>query len=419
MSEFQELIKSFAKSREYVRDFFIYGFKTRDDFSDKSGRTYDNEKRRIESWLSEYIHSEYTKNGKNVSIAMDSNLLLTNPLYRVWKSKSFTDNDICLHFFLFDIMQDKVPRTIDELTNEILSNYDVLFEPQLVRKKVKEYEAEGLFLCEKSGKQYKYYCADNPSYEIPEELPALLDAVRFFHLEAPVGILGSTILDNLKSSNDLFTIKHGFFGHTLEDEILLPLLTAMREQREVHLTNRSNKSRQVQEIDGVPLKIFVSTRSGRRFLCIYSRKGRRFTNLRLDAIKKVKLSETVSDYEILQEKLTRNLPKVFGVSFGSDHVNDTIRLTLHIDESTEGFIINRLEREGRGGTITRIAANTYTYEKEVFDGNEMMPWVKTFIGRILSFESNNEFLKDKFYRDIQEMLGMYQEETDGIIYRNI
>ena len=137
MSEFQELIKSFAKSREYVRDFFVYGFKTREDFSDKSGRTYDNEKRRIESWLSEYIHSEYTKSGKNISIALDSNLLMTNPLYRVWKSKSFTDNDIMLHFFLLDILQDGEARTIDELTNEILMNYDVLFEPQLVRKKVK------------------------------------------------------------------------------------------------------------------------------------------------------------------------------------------------------------------------------------------------------------------------------------------
>ena len=67
MSEFQELVKSFSKSREYVRDFFVYGFKTRDDFSDKSGRTYDNERRRIESWLSEYIHSDYTKNVRIIS----------------------------------------------------------------------------------------------------------------------------------------------------------------------------------------------------------------------------------------------------------------------------------------------------------------------------------------------------------------
>ena len=409
MSEFQELIKSFAKSRDYVRDFFVYGFKTRDDFSHKSGRTYDNEKRRIESWLSEYIHSEYTKNGKNVAITLDSNLLLTNPLYRVWKSKSFTDNDIMLHFFLLDILQDGEARTIDELTNEILANYDVLFEPQLVRKKVKEYEEEGLLVCEKSGKQYRYFCADNPSYEIPQELPNLLDAVRFYHLAAPAGILGSTILDNQKTSNDVFTIKHGFFGYTLEDEILLQILTAMREKRAVSLTNRSSKSGRVQELEGVPMKIFVSTKTGRRYLCLYREHNHRFENQRLDSIKEVCLLDKVASYEEHKENLTRNLSKVFGTSFGNDHINDTIKLTLFIDERTEAFIINRLKREGRGGIITHIAPNTYTYEKEVFDGNEMMPWIKTFTGRILSFESNNQSLTAKFYNDMRQIITMYED----------
>lgn len=410
MSEFHELIKSFAKSRDYVRDFFVYGFKTRDDFSDKSGRTYDNERRRIESWLSEYIHSEYTKNGKNISITMDSNLLLTNPLYRVWKSKSFTDNDIMLHFFLLDILQDKEARTIDELTNEIFLNYDVLFEPQLVRKKIKEYEEEGLLICEKTGKQYHYMCTDNLSYAILDELPALLDAVRFYHIAAPVGILGSTILDNQKSSNDVFTAKHGFFGHTLEDEMLLILLTAMREQRAVSLTNRSSKTKQTQKMNGVPLKFFVSTRTGRRYICLYHMKGRRFTNVRLDSIKEATLLDVVPSYIEHKTDLEKNLSKVFGVSFGNDRTNDIIKLTLHIHEKTEDFIIKRLEREGQNGTITRIGENTYTYEKEVFDGNEMMPWIKTFTGRILSFESNNTTLKKKFYSDMQQMAAMYEDE---------
>ncbi len=409
MSEFQELIKSFAKSREYVRDFFVYGFKTREDFSDKSGRTYDNERRRIESWLSEYIHSEYTKNGKNISIAMDSNLLLTNPLYRVWKSKSFTDNDIMLHFFFLDILQDKEARTIDELTNEIFLNYDVLFEPQLVRKKIKEYEEEGLIICEKSGKQYRYLCADNLENAIPDELPALLEAVRFYHIVAPLGILGSTILDNQKTVNDIFTTKHGFFGHTLEDEMLLILLGAIKEHRAVSLTNRSSKSRQTQQTSGVPLKIFVSTRTGRRYLCFYHMQGRRFTNVRLDSIKEAIPLEVVPSYAEHQEDLAKNLSNVFGVSFGKNRTNDTIKLTLYINEQTENFIIKRLEREGKNGIISHIGENTYTYEKTVFDGNEMMPWIKTFTGRILSFESNNINLERRFYNDMRQMVQMYQD----------
>ena len=408
MSEFQELIKSFSKSRDYVRDFFVYGFKTREDFSKKSARTYDNERRRIESWLADYIQSDYVEQGKTVSIILNSNLLLTNPLYRVWKSKSFTDNDIMLHFFLMDILQDKEARTIDELTNEIFANYDVLFEPQLVRKKVKEYEKEGLLTCEKSGKQYRYLCKDNLSFSIPDELSPLLDAIRFYHIAAPLGIVGSTILDNQKTKNDLFTTKHGFFVHTLEDEILLDLLLAMQEKKAVYLTQQSTKSKHIQHYRGVPLKIFVSTKTGRRYICLYIPKGKRFTNLRLDSIKEVKTLEVVPDYEEHKQALERNLPKVFGVSFGNDHTNDWIKLTLRIDEEKEGFILNRLKREGQDGVLSRIDTNTYTYEKEVFDGNEMMPWIKTFIGRILSFESNNDYLKQKFHCDIQRMIEMYK-----------
>ena len=84
-------------------------------------------------------------------------------------------------------------------------------------------------------------------------------------------------------------------------------------------------------------------------------------------------------------------------------------MTLHIDERREAFIINRLEREGRDGTITHIDKNTYTYEKEVFDGNEMMPWIKTFTGRILAFESNNSQLTTKFYNDMRQMAAMYED----------
>lgn len=417
MSEFQELIKSFEKSREYVRDFFVYGFKTREDFSEKSGRTYDNERRRIESWLAEYVHSEYSatdfnhsgSSRKTIAITLDSNLLLTNPLYRVWKSKSFTDNDIMLHFFLLDILQDGEARTIEELTSEIFSTYDVLFDPQLVRKKVKEYQEEGIFLCKTCGKQYRYALEESPHRVIPDELPALIEAIRFYHIFAPVGILGSTILDAQKASNHIFTAKHGFFAHTLEDEMLLLLLTALKEHRAIQLSLRSNKSKQWQKITGIPLKFFVSTRTGRRYICLYLSHKKRFSNIRLDSVTAVELLEVISTYETHLQDLEKNLIKVFGVSFGQEHRSDTIKLTLHIDENNETFILERLHREGKGGIIQHIGENTFTYEKEVFDGNEMMPWIKTFTGRILSFESNNTSLQHKFYRDMQTMITMYTQ----------
>ena len=94
MAQFQELIKNFDRIRDYMRQFYVYGFKVRGDFTEKSARTYDNERRRIESWLSGCISSDYTAKGKQSSISADSRSISSNPLYSAWKSKSFTDNEL-------------------------------------------------------------------------------------------------------------------------------------------------------------------------------------------------------------------------------------------------------------------------------------------------------------------------------------
>ena len=409
MSEFQELIKSFQKSRNYVRDFLIYGFKSRDDFSIKSGRTYDNERRRIEAWLSEYIRTEYGLQGKTVSLALDSSLLDTNPLYRVWKSRSFTDNDIMLHFFFLDLFRDGASCTADELTDRIMEEYGVLFETQLVRRKANEYVKEGILTSCKKDRRLFYSMNPEPARSIPDLLPALLRAVCFCQLAAPFGFIGSTILDSRKIKNDTFLVKHGYYGFTLEDEILYLLLQAVHKQRMVRLVNRSNKAVHTQEekISIVPLQIFVSTRTGRRFLCGYQPERRRFSTLRLDQIQKVTLLEPFADYAYFKSRLKDNLPFCFGVSFGADRGMDTIRLTLSVREGPEDYIIRRLEREGRGGVITRMEPDVWSYEITVFDGNELMPWIRTFIGRILSFESSSPFLRRKFYHDLHEMANLY------------
>ena len=46
---YRELVKRFESVREYMRDFLVFGYKTRREFDGKSARTYDNERRRIES----------------------------------------------------------------------------------------------------------------------------------------------------------------------------------------------------------------------------------------------------------------------------------------------------------------------------------------------------------------------------------
>ena len=138
MAGFTELIRNFDKIRDYMRDFYIYGFKARADFDQKSARSYDNEKRRIESYLGRYIQWSQGQNGKQTFVSLDSGRIDQNPLYAAWKSKTFTDSDIMLHFTLLDALRDGQQKNAGQLTYEICLLLGCTFDVQTVRNKCRE-----------------------------------------------------------------------------------------------------------------------------------------------------------------------------------------------------------------------------------------------------------------------------------------
>lgn len=414
MGGFSELIKNFDKTRDYVRDFFIFGFKTRSEFKSKSARTYDDEKRRVESWLSGFISSKSTGRGKQTFISVDSGRIAENPLYNTFYSKSFTDNDIKLHFMLCDILNDGERLSVRELTERLNERYAELFDEQTVRGKLREYADEGIFLCERVGKSTLYSMPKDLSVSLLDEIEGLSDAVKFFSENAEFGVVGNSIMKLADLGNELFLRKHGYIVHTLEDEILLQIVTAIEEKRAVSVIN--NNGRSEHENTGIPLKILVSTNTGRRYVVMYLPSYKRFNSFRLDSIKSVKPLGECAEYDRYAEDLERNQAKVYGVSFGdrSDRAcgSAVVKITFYVDEQREGYIVDRLNREKRCGTVERTGDNLYTYTVEVFDANEMMTWVKTFIGRIVSFEGLPKPLEDRFKRDIIRMKSMYSREVE-------
>lgn len=86
-------------------------------------------------------------------------------------------------------------------------------------------------------------------------------------------------------------------------------------------------------------------------------------------------------------------------------------MKLRIDEENEKYLIERLKREGRGGEILHVEKDTFLYTKELYDTTEMMAWVKSFTGRILSLEGTNREAIGYFYRDMERMSSMYGGEV--------
>lgn len=78
---YQESVKNFNKIREYIREFYINGFKSRQDYIIKSSHSYDNEKRCIESYMSDFVDYHMTPSGKIPYLSIDTRVIQHNPLY--------------------------------------------------------------------------------------------------------------------------------------------------------------------------------------------------------------------------------------------------------------------------------------------------------------------------------------------------
>ena len=69
---YSELIKDINRIRPYIRDFYVFGLYTRTEYATRYGispRSYDNECRRVESWLQGYLDFYQNSSGNLQTIA--------------------------------------------------------------------------------------------------------------------------------------------------------------------------------------------------------------------------------------------------------------------------------------------------------------------------------------------------------------
>lgn len=413
---YSELIKNFVRIRSYLRDFYIYGFKSRDEFDTKSARSYDNERRRIESYLGDYMGFRHTSGGKNVFISIDSRSCPHNPLYKAFKSKSFTDGDITLHFIIFDILHEpsislNISELCDTICKEYLSSFHspMFFDESTLRKKLKEYVGLGLINARKDGRQIYY------SRSADIDISEWTDAVDFFSEAGILGVTGSYILDRYDSGHDNFSFKHHYIMHAADSEILCQLFEAMHRKCMIRITVYNRHRNENVLLDVIPLKIFVGTQNGRNYLIAYSQRMHAIKSYRLDFISSVTEISAAPNFDDLRDRLDEYRKYMWGINCdkrknGLQH----IEFTLCVGDR-EKHIFQRLEREKRCGTIEIIDEHTCKFSADVYDLSEMIPWVRTFICRITSLSMSDEALERRFKHDIKLMYQMYgiNDETEG------
>ena len=85
---------------------------------------------------------------------------------------------------------------------------------------------------------------------------------------------------------------------------------------------------------------------------------------------------------------------------------EQVEFTVRYDDG-EAYIHRRLEREKRCGQVERVDAHTSRFSADVYDAGELVPWIRTFICRIVSIHFSNQELAAQFKRDIDAMARLY------------
>lgn len=405
---YSELIKNFDRIRDYMRQFYVYGFKSRNEYDKKSARSYDNERRRIESWLGDFMSFRQTAEGKNVFLSVDSRAIPRNPLYNAFKAKSFTAGDVTFHFYVLDLLRDgsayNAQEIVDLFSERYLRHFDTDWEPDIstLRKKLKEYVALGILKSEKRGRELVFRRNDSSI-----ELSAWADTLAFFAEADPLGVVGSFLLDKLETVPDYFQFKHHYILHTLDSQLVLQLLTAIGEHRRIRLTNASVRSAAGKVVHTVyPLKIFVSTQGGRQYLLCHHFRFRKLMFFRTDYIHSIELLDPEPNHEKYAAGFEKFRSHLWGTSGGAGFHVDHLEMIVSYGPN-EDFIPKRLEREKRNGTVELLDDRTCRYSTDVYDASELIPWLRTFIGRIVKLECSDNTVVERFWSDFEKMAELY------------
>lgn len=399
---------SFESAREYAREHFVYGLRTKDELVEKFNvkpRTVEASFNNLEDWFQECFHTRYVSigNRKHVRfISADCREHALNPIYKMWKACSFTTNDIVFFTFLLDYLNDiKEPKGLAD----IYSEYSNIHRSDGFQRSSAQWWLKNKGL--PSGIIVK---DDKRRYRLASHVDLSgMESFLFYYSEiAPCGVVGSFILDKVKDFNNTpFGYKQHYIGQAFDCGVICNALFAIRKKQEIEI-KYLHKSGRKAEYKLFPVKIYTSTQNGRQYLFAWSDEEKSFYNYRLDRIKDTSiLDSTVSNISAIKEKFDEMKKHIWGVSLGNGEIIH-VELVVKVSED-EAYIIKRLNREKRCGIVTPVncCPGLFKFEADVYDPQEMFPWLRTFICRIVELKISNKKYEELFWDGIYRMYKSY------------
>ena len=415
-------LEKLNRCRQFMREFSLYGLSNH--LVMKENRSaYNQFLGMMTKWLKAYACKCGYKSSTRHFLAMESRDLDENPLAIFFKSKEILGSEMAAHFGLLFALADGQYKTVAGLQSQIPVDNKRLWAV------LKDYEALGLIERKTIGNRFEFRMV-----ELDFDLKSNVDAIGFFSEVDPLGVTGHFLKDRYRAKFRVlpktpFRYRYKFWHHLTDAEILETLLVCIKNQTPVrvrlyhwiqshdmqykvpanytlvdakgNIVNLDSSTTKCWlSADVIPEKIYSSVQTGRRYVMGYYVDSGEFAAIRIDRIEEATAvsyhkQDVGTEDNNYKSRFTDELRHIWGVS--TKNAPKTVHVEFEIMDSYPASpVLKRLEAEKRCGTIERISPYSARFMVDVYDGRELFPWIRSFIGYILNVSFSDDALTDEW-----------------------
>lgn len=409
------------RCRQFVREFFMHALSSECMMQEKRS-AYNQFLGLMNKWSKEYLCKRGYKSETRHFLTVESRDLDENPLAIFLRSKEVEGSDLAAHFGLLFALEDGNYKTIAELQNLIP------VESKHLRTVLNEYEKLGLIECRSVKKWFEYRLIKSEF-----DLSSYRELFYFFAEVDPLGVAGHYINGRNRPifkvlPRSSLRFRHRFLYHIMDAEILETILSCIRNQTPIRvilyhrvrnheilyqtpanflLVDQNKKVVKPLQTttkcwlaaDVIPIKIYASVRTGRRYLMGYYLESGDFAAIRIEHIEEVspvgsrdaeKIPETSQKARFATQSL-----HLWGVS--ARNAPQTVHVEMEIMAPHPNHpVLTRLESEKRCGTVERISPYSARFSADVYDGRELFPWLRSFTGYVICVSFSDPSLMESW-----------------------
>ena len=414
------LIRNYENIRQILRDIYIFGCFSRDDFIEKkgiSGRKYDKEQQRISAYLPERFIQKRRVDKKVLLYcaytAMDGG---NNYLADTYRNKSFTALDIMSYFFVQVLLNESGEMTAAEILDSLpAANDSVVFTKDNLRVKLDDLAEKGFIQTRKEGRKVLYSLSEDIWEDFSDD--ELIDICLFLEfmknaspIEMPYYFLHEKLMLYLSIERkkeivgkDIFHFKHNHLFNSLDNDMLLEILRAVKAERMLVVVLYGDDN----ELNVMPIEVIHDSIYGRQYLYCFDMEQKRSRVIRLDRMSHVAVSRGMTEEDKKKKELLEGYSNNCWCTSGVDENLSEIVIEFRFDDQNEKYILRRIQAEGHGGTISKLAEGIYEYRLKLRDPDEMIPWIRSFGERAKVILSGQKKTEEKLAEDWKKALMKY------------